>query len=183
MDCHQQSINFQKCLAKGTFFIRSTLLLQLAESLITQLPLVLRMMKKMILFSWLAVLLGACTNNATDAASKPESDVDAARMFIDAALKGNYKLAQKLILPDSTNLEGLAQAERLYLNSDVTRQRGLRESSLILHDTKKLSDSVTVVEYSNSFTKQKQAVKTVRINGKWLIDFKYTFQNTNSTNQ
>ena len=102
-------------------------------------------------------------------------------MFIEAALHGNYKQAQTLILQDSTNREGLANAERLYLNSDVTRQRGLRESSIIFHDTKKVNDSVSIVEYSNSFTKQKQAVKAVRINGKWLIDFKYTFQNTDST--
>lgn len=138
------------------------------------------MVKKIISFCFIAFALLACNSN-TDVASKPEGDVDAARMFIEAALHGNYKQAQKLLLQDSTNLEGLATAERLYLNSDVTRQRGLRESSIRFHNTKKLNDSVSIVEYSNSFTKQKQAVKAVRINSKWLIDFKYTFQNTDST--
>jgi hypothetical protein len=130
---------------------------------------------------FLLTLLLACNNEAENPASKPEGDADAARMFIRTALDGNYKQAQKLIVQDSTNLEGLAQAERLYLNSDVTRQRGLRESSIIIHDIKKINDSVSVVEYSNSFTKQKQAIKTVRQNGNWLVDFKYTFQNTDST--
>lgn len=115
-------------------------------------------------------------------ANKAENDVDAARMFIRSALDGNYKAARKLIVQDSANLEWLATAERAYLqNNDVTEQRGLRESSITIHDVKNINDSTTIVEYSNSFKKSRQAVKAVRINNAWLIDFKYTFQNKDST--
>ncbi len=122
----------------------------------------------------MALLLAACGNNEQDPAATAEGDADAARMFVRSALNGNYKDAQRYMLIDSTNLEDLAQAERMYLRDSLMRQRSLRESSIIVHDIKKQGDSVSIVEFSNSFTKKRQAVKAVRVNGQWLIDFKYT---------
>ena len=134
----------------------------------------------MICFCLLSISLWACNDTTVDV--KSEGDVDAARMFIRNALDGNYKNAQKLIVQDSANLEWLAAAERSYLQeNDVTQQRGLRESSIIMYDVQKINDSTSIVEYANSFKKRKQKVKAVKMNGQWLIDFKYTFQNTDST--
>jgi hypothetical protein len=139
------------------------------------------MIKKLICSFILAFSLLACNDDNPKVSTQPEGDVDAARLFIRSALDGNYKEAQKLVLQDSTNLGGLANAEILYLKKDITTQRGLRESSIIFHNTNKLNDSVSIIEFSNSFTKQKQSVKAVKQNGQWLIDFKYNFQNTDST--
>lgn len=131
----------------------------------------------------LPLLLLSCGSDEAPPEATTEGDVDAARMFIRAALNGNYKAAQNLIVPDSANQEWLAAAERAYTRtSDVTRQRGLRESSINLHNTTRLNDSTTVVEYSNSFYKDRRdKVKVVRQDGKWLVDLKYTFQPSDST--
>ena len=128
-------------------------------------------------------MLLACNNgNETAAVAATEGDVDAARTFIRAALDGNYKAAQNLIVPDSANKEWLAIAERSYMHNNVTQQRGLRESSITIRDTKKLADSITVVTYSNSFYKDRnEKIKVVRQAGTWLVDLKYTFQQTDST--
>ena len=139
-------------------------------------------MKKYLSIAVLLPLLWSCADDKTAPPEKTEGDVDAARMFIRHALDGNYKNAQNLIVQDSANLEWLATAERSYLKeNDVTEQRGLRESSIILYGVQKINDTASIIEYANSFRKVKQKVKTVKRNGQWLVDFKYTFQRTDST--
>lgn len=137
------------------------------------------MLKKIVCYG-LLLLFVAC-NNETQTAAPPENDVDAARTFIRYALDGKWKDAQRLIVPDSANQEWLAAAERSYSHNDVTEQRGLRESSILIRNTKKINDSTSIVEYTNSFKKKEQVIKAVRRGGQWLIDLKYTFQNTDST--
>lgn len=139
------------------------------------------MLKNLVLYS--AVLLTVACNNASNDTAAPatEGDVDAARTFVRSALDGKWKEAQSLIIPDSANKEWLATAERSYLHDSVTVQRRLRESTIRIHNTQKLNDSVSLVTYSNTFRNQKQTIKTVRQGGSWLVDLKYTFQNADST--
>lgn len=136
-------------------------------------------MKKVFSSLLLLFLLWSCGSDDTTANSKPEDDVDAARMFIRAALDGNYKQARKLIVADSSNVQLLDNLERAYLqNSDAMEQRGYRESAIRIHDTKKLDDSSSVIVYSNSFKNKKDSVKAVRQGKEWLIDLKYSFPQT-----
>jgi hypothetical protein len=127
----------------------------------------------------LLTLLWSCGGNDDKTVTKPEDDVDAARMFIRAALDGNYKQARNLIVTDSSNVQLLDNLERAYLhNNDPMEQRGYRESAIRIHDTKKLNDSTSVVVYSNSFKNKKDSVKAVRQGSNWLIDLKYSFPQT-----
>jgi len=138
-------------------------------------------MKKCFLPALVLLFVFACNaNDDGDAAGKPENDVDAARMFIRDALDGNYKKARKLVLQDSSNVQLLDNLERAYLhNNDATEQRGYREASIRIHETKKINDTVSVVVYSNSFKNKKDSVKTVKIGNDWLVDLKYSFPQTN----
>lgn len=138
-------------------------------------------MKKSLLSCLVILLLWACKNDDSENGSgKPESDVDAARMFIRSALDGNYKQARTLIVPDSSNVQLLDNLERAYLhNTNASDQRGYRESSIRIHDTKKINDSNSVVIFSNSFKNQKDSVKAIRIGSDWLVDLKYSFPQTN----
>lgn len=136
-------------------------------------------MKKLFSPLLLLSLLWSCASNDDDTVTRPEDDVDAARMFIRAALDGNYKQARKLIVTDSSNVQLLDNLERAYLhNNDPMEQRGYRESAIRIHDTKKLNDSISVVVYSNSFKNKKDSVKAVRQGSNWLIDLKYSFPQT-----
>lgn len=136
-------------------------------------------MKKPVSFFFLLLTFWSCNSETDSGLGKPEDDVDAARMFIRTALDGNYKQARKLIVPDSSNVQLLDNLERAYLqNNDPLEQRGYREAAIRVHETKKLSDTSSVVVYSNSFKNKKDSVKAVRIGSDWLIDLKYSFPQT-----
>lgn len=140
-------------------------------------------MKCILSFFLVFILFSSCNNDdATPASGKPEGDVDAARAFIRAALDGNYKQARLLILPDSSNVQLLENLERAYLhNNNAMEQRGYREASIRIHNTRSLSDSASVVIYSNSFKNKQDSVKAVRVGSDWLIDLKYSFPQTQLT--
>ena len=137
-------------------------------------------MKKLLSLTILLTMIYSCgSDDAQKKSDKPEGDVDAARAFIRAALDGNYKKARNLILPDSSNVQLLDNLERAYLhNNDAMEQRGYREASIRVHDTRRIDDSAAVVVYSNSFKNKKDSVKAVRSGNDWLIDLKYSFPQT-----
>jgi len=119
----------------------------------------------------------ACTNGTDENSS--EDDLGTARAFIRSALDGNYKNAETLIIPDSTNTQYLDIFKRNYKDR-MTKEdkKGYKESSINIHNVAKINDSTTVVRYSNSFKKKQDSVKVVRTNGKWLVDFKYSSPQT-----
>ncbi len=137
-------------------------------------------MKKFLTIGILFSTIWSCSNNDTQNASeKPEGDVDAARSFIRAALDGNYKRARNLILPDSSNVQLLDNLERAYLhNNNAMDQRGYREASIRVHDTRKVNDTASVIVYSNSYKNKQDSVKAVQVGNDWLIDLKYSFPQT-----
>ncbi|HEU4472513.1 MAG TPA: hypothetical protein VFR58_15575 [Flavisolibacter sp.] len=123
----------------------------------------------------LLLLLGcAGCNNQSDAVPASENEIDAARNFIRASLDRNWPEAKKFMLQDSSNVERLNSIERLYLHEDREERRGYREASITTYDTRKISDSATVVVYANSYKNKKDSLKVVRVDGEWLVDLKYT---------
>jgi type IV secretory pathway component VirB8 len=125
----------------------------------------------------------ACSSGEGDAGGPhtAESDVDAARSFIRSALDGKYDRARQFIVQDSVNTQYLDLFERNYqLRMDPEDKRGYRESSINIHGIRQLNDSVTVVNYSNSFKKQNDSLKVVRMADRWLVDLKYSFSPTDT---
>jgi hypothetical protein len=118
----------------------------------------------------------ACNNTDTPAAGGPENDLDAARMFIRDALDGRYGEARKLMLPDSTNDELMSVTESNYQHSSEEVKQNYRGASIQIHNTRNVNDSTRIVVYSNSFENKNDSVKLVRVNGNWLVDLKFTFQ-------
>ena len=129
-------------------------------------------------------LFWACSNNDETAGSATgENDIDAARMFIRSALDGKWKDARRLIVQDPVNIEDLETAERMADRRDAVTQRNYREAQITIHNTRKVNDSISIVTYSNTFKKQRDSVKVIRIGGQWLVDLKYSFPNTNAVQQ
>lgn len=103
-----------------------------------------------------------------------ENDLDAARGFVQAALKGKYDRAADFMLHDSLNDERLDAVSRMELSSD--EKQGLWDASINIHSRKLINDSTSIIVYSNSFHKENQdTLKVVKKDGKWLVDFKYLF--------
>jgi hypothetical protein len=140
---------------------------------------------KWLSFCYLVLLISitACNNNEPERGTitNSENDVDAVRNFIRSALDGKWKDARRFMLMDSTNAQLLDAYEDNYrMHMEPEDKRGYREASVILYDTRHVNDSVSIVQYANSFKKQKDSVKAVRIDGRWLIDLKYSFPQTDT---
>jgi hypothetical protein len=52
---------------------------------------------------------------------------------------------------------------------------GFSNANIIINSTDKISDSVTVINYSNTYKKELSKIKLIKKNNEWLVDFKYTF--------
>jgi len=144
------------------------------------------MKKTALLFVAFLPLFWTCSNETESAApDKTEGDVDAAREFIRSALDGRWKDARRLILQDSANVQDLDAVEQNYTQRmNVTDQRGYREAQIRIHDTRKQSDSISIITYSNTYFKdRKDSVKVVRVGGQWLVDLKYSFPKMNVINR
>lgn len=131
-------------------------------------------MKKFIAVLLFALPFVSCNNNAADKAA--DTNLDAARNFIRAALDGKFDEARSFILQDSSNLNYMDIAERSYQNQDKATKDGYRASSILIHDVKPLNDSTTIIVYSNSYMNKPNSLKVVKKNDKWLVDFKYLYE-------
>ncbi len=130
-------------------------------------------MKRISIFFLFLQFFCACNTNEAPAS---ENDVDAARNFIQSALNGDYRKAKNYIVNDSVNIEYLEAFQRNYQNRMTPDdKRGYRESSINIHSVKPLNDSVSIINYSNSYKKQNDSLKVVKTGGQWLVDLKYSF--------
>ena len=121
----------------------------------------------------LMVLLSACNDNDEKIAA--EGAHDAAGMFINNVLDGNFDDAGKLMVQDPENNRWLYETEKKYINLSSEDKRNMRESEPTIYETRKVSDSVSIIFYSNSYNSRRDSVKLVNKNGNWLVDLKYTF--------
>jgi len=119
-------------------------------------------------------ILLACNSNG-DGYKKPENALDAGREFINNSLKGRFRTAQKYMLVDSDNLFWLEKVSSKYNRMSEQEKAGFSTASININEVADVADSVTVINYSNSYTKVAQKVKVIKRNGEWLVDFKYTF--------
>ncbi len=139
-------------------------------------------MKNFLLPVLLTLTFFSCTNSENKTTVTSENQVDAARNFIRAALDGKWNDAQKFMLPDSTNLQVLDNLKRNWENQmNADDKRGYRDASINLYDTRNVADTIVIVNYSNSYKKERDSVRVVRINQQWLVDLKYSFPQTDTS--
>ncbi|AHF17676.1 nuclear transport factor 2 family protein [Niabella soli] len=133
-------------------------------------------MKRIYLYAlFLLFSAASCGPRNSDKESTSDSDIDAARNFIQAALKGNFNDAKKFMLNDTENVEKLDAASRIQRTPD--EKQGLWDASINIHERKLLNDSTSIIVYSNSYYKNnRDTLKVIKHDGNWLVDFKYLFK-------
>ncbi len=128
------------------------------------------------IFSLLAtalILLSACSG--PEGFKKPEDALDAAREFVRAVLDGDYKRAELYVLPDEEDMR-LFNRYKDYMKNQPEKERlGLKSSSILINKVEQLNDSVSIINYSNSYSKKPMDIRAVKKDGEWWVDFKYTF--------
>lgn len=132
------------------------------------------MKRTFLYFLFLLFLFPSCLPDKADKEEPSDSDIDAARSFVQAALRGNYERAKQHMVHDSANDERLDAVSRIPRTPD--EKQGLWDASINIHSRKLLNDSTSIIIYSNSFYKDnKDTLKVVKKDGQWLVDFKYLF--------
>ncbi len=122
---------------------------------------------------WLIViLLCACHQPAEVRKSDP---LESGRGFIEASLKGDYNEAEKYILQDSINIEYFKGLKDFNGKRSKEEKEGYREANILIDSTQQISDSITIITYSNTYKNKPSRLKMVKKNNEWLVDFKYTF--------
>lgn len=131
------------------------------------------MIKKILPAFALWVLLFSC-NNGTK--TEPVTDTDVATTFIRAVLDNDFKTAEKYLLVDETNKQYFETFRHQYQSKEKAELDNYKAADIVINEIKPESDSVHLVNYSNSYKKEiKNKLKLVWVNGRWQIDLKYTF--------
>lgn len=115
----------------------------------------------------------SCNSNEKQS---PQTDTETATTFIRDVLNNNLSAAETFLLQDEANGQYFESFKQQYSKKDKAELEKFKAADIIINEISNVSDTVTIVNYSNSYKKDvKNKIKLVRINGKWLIDLKYTF--------
>lgn len=115
-------------------------------------------------------------SNGDEEYTKPENALDAGREFIQQSLKGKFSTAKKYMLQDEENQFWLTKWNDEFNKISEHEKTSYSNSSIIITEVSDvIPDSVTIINFSNSYKKIPQKLKVVKHKGDWLVDFKYTF--------
>ncbi len=139
-------------------------------------------MRKIVYFliALLPVSLACNSDDRQATTTTSDNDIDAARNFIQAALMGDYDKARTFMVNDSLNQGHIGAIERLNERLSQQERDKYKAASIRIHKDRKLNDSTSVVHYSNSYRNKIDSLKVLRVNGKWLVDFKFMFSKNDS---
>ena len=118
------------------------------------------------------ISFAACNNSSETRKTDP---LESGRGFIEASLKGDCVEAKKYLLQDSTNIEYFNGLKDFNSKRSKEEKEGYKDANILIDSTQKISDSVTIISYSNTYKNKPSKLKMVRRNNEWLVDFKYTF--------
>ncbi|HEV8080369.1 MAG TPA: hypothetical protein VGP43_06640 [Chitinophagaceae bacterium] len=130
-------------------------------------------MYKIFLTAFIFLFFTSCNQQVKTV--KNADPLEAGREFINASLTGDFEYAKKYLLADSTNLMYFDRFVDFDNKKPAADKEGYKSSNIIMYPTENISDSVTVINYSNTYKKEPSKIKLIKKNNKWLVDFKYTF--------
>ena len=104
------------------------------------------------------------------------TDIEVARVFIKDILESNFKDAETFVLKEETNQQFFELFKKEFESKSKSELESFKNADIIINEISPINDSVSIINYSNSFKKDKSnKLKMVRINGQWMVDLKYTF--------
>lgn len=106
---------------------------------------------------------------------EPEDPLDAGREFLRSVLDGDYEKANLYLLNDPEDQELFKRYQSYMKKSPKKELLQLKSASIVINKVETLSDSVTLINYSNSYTMKPTDLKIVRQGSSWKVDFSYTF--------
>jgi len=130
------------------------------------------MIKKFLVSVLLAAVLYSC---GSETKKEPTTDMEVARAFVRNILDNNFKDAERFLLKDEVNTQIFERFKKQYNEKDKAVLEKYKQADIIVHEQSYVTDSIFIFNYSNSYMMDNKTVlKLVRIDGKWLVDLKYT---------
>ena len=132
------------------------------------------MIKKYLALITIAVTVYSCNSETK---KTPVTDIEVTNAFVRNILDNDFKEAEKYLLKDSSNVEIFETFKKQYNRQDKAILEEYKRAQITVHEASTvMPDSIFTFSYSNSYRPLDTTIlKAVRINGKWLIDLKYTF--------
>ncbi len=132
------------------------------------------MIKNCLLLFLVAAAMFSCE---TKTKKTPVTDLEVANTFVRNLLDNNFAEAEQYLLKDETNTQIFERFKKQYSQKDKATLEQYKNAEIIVNETNVvIPDSVFIFNYSNSYSRaDKTILKLVRIDGKWLVDLKYTF--------
>lgn len=131
------------------------------------------MIKKYFFIFFFFAAVFSCTSKSAKA---PVTDVEVARAFVRNILDDNFKDAEQYLLKDDTNMQIFERFKKKYNEKGKAVLEKYKGADIIVNEISYVTDTVCIFNYSNSYSiADKTPLKVVRIDGKWLVDLKYTF--------
>jgi len=130
-------------------------------------------MYKIVFTLLISVFFLSC--NPKDNTVNNTDPLEAGREFINASLTGEYEEAKKYLLPDSTNLMYFDRFVEFDEKKPSADKEGYKNANIIINSSETISDSATIINYSNTYKREPAKIKLVKKDKKWFVDFKYTF--------
>lgn len=106
---------------------------------------------------------------------EPEDPLDAGREFVRAVLDGDYEKANLYLLNDPEDQELYKRYQSYMKKTPKKEMLQLKSSSIVINKVETISDSVTIINYSNSYTMKPTDLKVIKVGNSWKVDFSYTF--------
>jgi hypothetical protein len=131
------------------------------------------MIKKSLSLFFLLVIIFSCSDEKK---KEPTTAIGVARAFVRNILDNNFEDAERFLLNDDTNRPLFERFKTQYSNNDKAILEKYKNSDIIVNESANTADSVFLFKYITSYKKTDTTVlKLLRQDGKWLVDFKYTF--------
>ena len=125
----------------------------------------------------LIIIIGCMALSSCNTEKKiTNTDIEVARGFIKDILDNNFKDAETYVLREETNQQYFELFKKEYESKSKAELENYKNADIIINEISPINDSVSIINYSNSFKKDKSnKLKMVKINGQWMVDLKYTF--------
>ncbi len=130
---------------------------------------------------FIIILSFSVFTSCNDTRKNPTTDIEVASSFIKDLLENDFKGAKTFLLDEEINNQYFELSKKEFEGKSKELLKKYKESDIIINELKSVNDSTSVINYSNSFNKEKKyLLKVIRQNRKWLVDLKYTFQQTSN---
>ena len=127
------------------------------------------MFKTISLSLFIALFILSCKHK-----SRPTTAMDTGTTFIRATLDGDFDEAKTLLYNDTLNDQFFQSYMMMYERLPDADKKNYKDADYVINKYTDQNDSVSVINFSNTYMKKPLEIKLVRKNGDWLVDFKYT---------